>query len=221
ELAVYHRPDPAIAVGRPAIHHSVDLLQDCTVNGPLIVASPPHGRRVVGGLPREAERPADRGHRLAGHFADPLRNHGLFFTTSCAACRISTSICFRPRSRSSSRIRCWASRSALAGTTSSFAATAVVAPVSTRRFHSRMTLGWMSSSRLTSARVFSPFTSCWTIPRLNSTVKIRRPSDFRANSPMGPLPPAAAGSPHLCPVQLGSRPGGGARRAEREGDSCP
>ena len=35
------------------------------------------------------------------------------------------------------------------------------------------TLGWMSSSRLTSARVLSPFQSCWTIPRLNSTVKIR------------------------------------------------
>jgi len=46
-------------------------------------------------------------------------------------------------------------RSALAGTTSSFAATAVVAPGSTR-LHSRITLGWMSSSRLTSARVFSP-----------------------------------------------------------------
>jgi hypothetical protein len=53
-------------------------------------------------------------------------------------------------------------------------------PASTRRFHSPI-------------GVFFPFTNCWTIPRLNSTVKIRRPSDFRATSPMGPLPPAEAG----------------------------
>ena len=37
--------------------------------------------------------------------------------------------------------------------------------------------GWMSSSRETSARVFSPFSDCCTTPRLNSTVKTRRPSD--------------------------------------------
>ena len=37
----------------------------------------------------------------------------------------------------------------------------------------RCRLGSRSSSRLTSARVLSPCTSCWTIPRLNSTVKIR------------------------------------------------
>jgi hypothetical protein len=53
--------------------------------------------------------------------------------------------------------------------------------------------GWMSSSRDTCASVFSPFKSCWTTPRLNSTVKTRRPSDFRGNSPMRPSRPAAAG----------------------------
>jgi hypothetical protein len=77
-------------------------------------------------------------------------------------------------------------RRRLAGTTSSSAATAVAAPVSTRRFHCRITVGWMSSSWLTSARVFSPFRICWTTPRLNSAVKIRRPAAFLGKSPMGP-----------------------------------
>jgi CRP-like cAMP-binding protein len=62
-----------------------------------------------------------------------------------------------------------------------------------RRFHCRTTLGWTSSSRETSARVFSPFSSYCTTPRLNSTVKTRRPSDFWGNSPMRPSRPAAAG----------------------------
>ena len=59
--------------------------------------------------------------------------------------------------------------------------------------HSRITLGWMSNSRLTSANVFSPLASCCTIPRLNSAVKIRRPSALLGHSPMRGLLPASAG----------------------------
>src|SRR5215470_10051030 len=44
----------------------------------------------------------------------------------------------------------------------------------------------MSSSRLSSATVFSPFTIRWTVSRLNSVLKTRRPSAFRRCSPMGP-----------------------------------
>jgi hypothetical protein len=53
-------------------------------------------------------------------------------------------------------MRAWVSRRWLAGTTSSLAWTAVVAPPSANRFQFRMTLGEMSSSRLSSASVFSP-----------------------------------------------------------------
>lgn len=42
----------------------------------------------------------------------------------------------------------------------------------------------MSSSRLSSARVSSPFASCWTTPRLNSVLKIRRTSAFWGKSLM-------------------------------------
>src|SRR5262245_57200836 len=48
----------------------------------------------------------------------------------------------------------------------------------------------MSSSRLSSATVFSPATIRWTVARLNSVVNTRRPSAFRRCSPMGP--PAAS-----------------------------
>src|SRR5215472_15699026 len=48
----------------------------------------------------------------------------------------------------------------------------------------------MSSSRLSSATVFSPVTIRWTVSRLNSVLKTRRPSAYRRCSPMGP--PAAS-----------------------------
>src|SRR5262249_38842799 len=73
---------------------------------------------------------------------------------------------------------------------SSLACTAVVAPASANRFQLRITLGAMSSSRLSSATVFSPVTIRWTVVRLNSVVNTRRPSAFRRCSPMGP--PAAS-----------------------------
>src|SRR2546425_5668307 len=76
------------------------------------------------------------------------------------------------------------------GTTSSLACTAVVAPASANRFQLRITLGAMSSSRLSSATVFSPATTRWTVARLNSVVNTRRPSALRRCSPMGP--PAAS-----------------------------
>src|SRR5438105_1647629 len=53
-----------------------------------------------------------------------------------------------------------------------------------------MTLGEMSSSRLSSASVFSPVRIRWTAVRLNSVLKTRLPSAFRRCSPMGP--PAAS-----------------------------
>src|SRR5262249_35886929 len=180
----HHGPHPTIAVGGPAVRDGTDLLDHDLVVEPAIEARRADAGGVIRRRPRHPQRATDRGHRMLGHRPDPLRNHGLFFTTSCAACRISISICFLPSSRSSSRIRWWASRSALNGTTSSLVATAAVAPASKRRFHCRTTLGWMSSSRETSASVFSPFRSCWTTPRLNSTVKTPRRSDFRGNSPM-------------------------------------
>ena len=68
--------------------------------------------------------------------------------------------------------------------------TAVVAPASANRFQLRMTLGTMSSSRLSSATVFSPVTIRWTAARLNSVLNTRRLSAFRRCSPMGP--PAAS-----------------------------
>src|SRR5262249_47944483 len=50
----------------------------------------------------------------------------------------------------------------------------------------RITLGEMSSSRLSSASVFSPLRIRWTVVRLNSVLKTRRPSAFRGWSPMAP-----------------------------------
>ncbi len=76
-------------------------------------------------------------------------------------------------------MRPYASRSWLAGTTSSLAATAPVAPASERRAQFRITLGAMSRSRLSSATVFSPVRMRWTVVRLNSALNTRRPSAFR------------------------------------------
>src|SRR5207248_11176702 len=120
--AIHHRPHATITVGGPAVRHRADLLEYGLVVEPAIEARGPDPRGVVRRLRRHSQRPTDRGHRVLGHRPAPLRNHGLFFTISCAACRISISICFLPSSRSSSRIRWWASRSALTGTTSSFVA---------------------------------------------------------------------------------------------------
>ena len=82
-----------------------ELLEHRLVVEPPVEARQPHARGIVRRLPRHPQGPADCRHRMLGHLLDPLRNHGLFFTTSCAACRISISICFLPSSRSSSRIR--------------------------------------------------------------------------------------------------------------------
>src|SRR5882762_2860411 len=49
-----------------------------------------------------------------------------------------------------------------------------------------ITPGEISSSRLSSASVFSPVRIRWTVVRLNSVLKTRRPSAFRRCSPMGP-----------------------------------
>src|SRR5437870_2401042 len=53
-----------------------------------------------------------------------------------------------------------------------------------------ITPGEISSSRLSSASVFSPVRIRWTVVRLNSVLNTRRPSAFRRCSPMGP--PAAS-----------------------------
>ena len=57
----------------------------------------------------------------------------------------------------------------------------------------RITLGEISNSRLSSASVFSPLTIRWTVVRLNSVLKTRRPSAFHGCSPMAP--PAASYGP--------------------------
>ena len=104
EGAIHHRPHPGIAVGGAAVGDGADLLEHRLVVESPVEARRPHARGIVRRLPRHPERATDRRHRMLGHRPDPLRNHGLF-TTSCAACRISISICFLPSSRSSSRIR--------------------------------------------------------------------------------------------------------------------
>jgi hypothetical protein len=63
-----------------------------------------------------------------------------------------------------------------AGTTSSPAATAVVPPRSTSCIQLRKSAGWISSSRVSSASVFSPDRIWPTTWRLNSTENIRPPS---------------------------------------------
>jgi len=83
---------------------------------------------------------------------------------------------FFPTRRSSSRMRCWAARNSLAGTTSSFAATAAVLPRSARCFHRRTTDCSTCSSRLSSASVSSFRSTRPICSRLNSGLKIRRPS---------------------------------------------
>src|SRR5207249_2953389 len=60
----------------------------------------------------------------------------------------------------------YASRNWLAGTTSSLAGTAVVAPASANRFQLRITLGEMSSSRLSSASVLDTLRAHEDRPRL-------------------------------------------------------
>ncbi len=60
---------------------------------------------VIGGASGHSQDSTDGCHRMTCHRTDPLRNQGLFFTTSRAASRISTSIVLRPSARSSSRIR--------------------------------------------------------------------------------------------------------------------
>ena len=102
---VHHHPHAAIAVGGPAVGDRADLLEDRLIGEPAIEAGRPGARGIVSRLARHPQGPADGRHGMLRHRPDPLRNHGLFFTTSCAACRISISICFLPTSRSSSRIR--------------------------------------------------------------------------------------------------------------------
>src|SRR5262249_5593814 len=187
---VHHRPHPAVAVRRPAVRHRADLLQHRLVVGATIAPFRARPADVVGGAPGDPEDRTDRRHRMRRHRPGSLRNDGVFFTTSWAARKISTSMVLRPSARSRSRILAYASRNWLAGTTSSLAWTAVVAPASANRFQLRMTLGKMSSSRLSPAKVFSPVRIRGPVVRLNSVLNPRRPSAFRRCSPMGP--PAAS-----------------------------
>jgi len=105
-------------------------------------------RDAPGRCSRPCADPEHRGygaHGVARHRPDSLRNDGPFFATSWAARRISTSMVLRPSARSSSRILAHASRKWLAGTPSSLAWTAAVAPASANRFQLRITLaGWLA-----------------------------------------------------------------------------
>src|SRR5690606_984637 len=109
---------------------------------------------------------------------------GLFFTSACAAWRISTSMVFRPSARSSSRIRASASRSSRAGTTSSPAATAVFAPCSKSRFHLRTTEELTSNTRASPESVISPRRTRSICSFLKAVVNSRRPSAPLRNSPI-------------------------------------
>ena len=102
---IHHRPDPAVAIGGPAVGYRVDLLEDHRIVGPLIAARRALPADVVPRPPPNPERVTDHRHRPPRHRPDPLPNHGLFFRTSRAASRISISICLRPSRRSSSRMR--------------------------------------------------------------------------------------------------------------------
>src|SRR5262249_11598884 len=148
EGPVHHRPHAAIAVSRAAVRHRVDLLQDQRIGRPVIAPARPGPAHVVGRSPRDPQDLADDREGQARHRADSLRNDGVFFTISWAARRISTSIVLRPSARSSSRILAYASRNWLAGTTSSLAWTAVVAPASANRLPLRITPDQISSSPL-------------------------------------------------------------------------
>jgi hypothetical protein len=92
----------------------------------------------------------------------------LFLISSWAASKISIAICLRPTMRSNSRIRCWAARRALAGTTSSSDATAVSPPFVNKCFQRWICERATPSSRLNSAAVISPRSTRSTCSRLNA-----------------------------------------------------
>ena len=160
EGAVDHRPHAAIAVGGAAVRDGADLLERPSRRR-AAGRSPPAGRarrNTPSAAPSAASgrsRPPDAV-SPSGPFAQPrtffydllgrLQDLDLHLLLARAAARARESAGGLPAA-------------ALTGTTSSFVATAAVAPASKRRFHCRTTLGWMSSSRETSASVFSPFRS--------------------------------------------------------------
>jgi len=93
-------------------------LQDRRIRRAVMPPARPGSGHVVGRSPGHAQGLADHGDGEVGHSADSLRNDGVFLrndrarrrrarsflTISWAVRRISTSIVFRPRARSSSRI---------------------------------------------------------------------------------------------------------------------
>src|SRR5262249_57516909 len=105
EGPVHHGPDAAIAIRGPAVRHRSDLLEHGRIVRATVRARGAARGGMVGRPPGHAQGLADRRDRAARHRPDPLRNHGLFFTISWAAWRISTSIVFRPTARSTSPLR--------------------------------------------------------------------------------------------------------------------
>src|SRR5690606_5620404 len=151
--------------------------------------SPPVEARPVLRLPvrrrpAHAQCTADGREWVSRHGLNTPYQLGLFFTSACAAWRISTSMVFRPSARSSSRIRASASRSSRAGTTSSPAATAVFAPCSKSRFHLRTTEELTSNSRASPESVISPRRTRSICSFLKAVVNSRRPSAPLRNSPI-------------------------------------
>src|SRR5262249_54442990 len=137
EGPIHHRPHTAIAVGRAAVRPRADLLQDGQVGRPVISPVRPGPAHVVGRPPRDPQDVADHREGQAGHRADALRNAGFFYRPP------------GPRGGSRPPSSCgpaparapgsWRTPPAnwLAGTTSSLACTAVVAPASANRFQLR------------------------------------------------------------------------------------
>src|SRR5262249_50641834 len=97
ECPVDYRPHAAIAIRRPTVGHRADLLQHGVVRRAMLPAARTGPRDVVGGPSRDREDGTDHRHSVAGHRPDALRKDGVFFTTSCAARRISFSMVLRPR----------------------------------------------------------------------------------------------------------------------------
>src|SRR5215831_13105909 len=183
-LPVDQDVDASRSVAAALAHDRHDREQDFAILEPPVEATRTRPQPQVGGGSGHVQHAADGRGRSRGHRLDPLNKCGLFFTTSRAASRISiVTACF-PMMRWRSLICFSSSRTRLTGTTSSPASTAAALPLSLSLIHRRIRAGATLSSRESAATVVSPDRILSTACRLNSVVKILRPSDFLSKSPI-------------------------------------
>jgi len=129
---------------------------------------------------------------MLGHRPDPLRNQGLFFEVLGRRQDLDLQLLLAQQPLELANLGVGLAQ--VAGGDKIFTGLDCRRrPASAKRFQLRITLGAMSSSRLSSATVFSPVRIRWTAVRLNSVLNTLRPSDFRGTAPMGPSRPAGAG----------------------------